>query len=93
MQGWNLTCTYETPFLLLMAVIMLSAGLEMIVPVTPDMYPATHVTPSCVPFEHSFLGLRMTFPYRKSTECSNVENMSMATATTCTPGYRLGGSH
>ena len=52
----------------------------MKLPTDPAAYPAKHVTPSCWPIEQSSFFLLTTFRYKKSTECSNVENITMETA-------------
>lgn len=52
----------------------------MKLPTDPAAYPAKHVTPSCWPIEQSSFFLLTIFRYKKSTECSNVENITMETA-------------
>ncbi|CAI0471323.1 unnamed protein product, partial [Linum tenue] len=55
---------------------------EITVPTAPAVYPAKHVTPSCCILEQSSFVLWIKWWYISSTECSNVENITIETANT-----------
>lgn len=75
-----LTNFMVSAFLLNNDVTMLSAGFDTRQPTAPAVYPAKHVTLSCLALEQSSLLLLRIVEYRKSTVCSNVENITIETA-------------